>query len=497
MPIIQAPKGGLKRSTATHYRKGSLRRGERVGSVRRLAAAARAFADSTGYEESPPSPSASGGFKLDRVSTEPTSLPSHSKDDLQPQKSMKPSVSHEDLAQRSDSSQSTFKSESVPSSDRHKSVPAKSRRPTSPKARSRASEPVPPVPKIIETPPPPQNDIPERHSSISATGSEPPGAGQLKKRPTLTRSDTGSRTDTDPNKDRDVVPELKLKKRPESASTSTKPDRKTSWGWLPGYSAEKEEQKAREKEEKQKAKKEKRPKSGEKVPKGAEDKDKKPRAAKSDPSPNKTEEKRPKSAEKYDNTRLDVLQKSIEMGNAGKLVATEPVAQKPDDKESRRSRTEDKKDSIFAFFGGSRKKSGEHGGRGDKKGGSSRGTSPDPPHEKKPQQDYYYARFPIHIERAIYRLSHLKLANPRRPLHQQVLLSNFMYSYLAKVQQTQPHLVQQATLTPQQKQQQQLLQQQQLQQQQQAQEQSGQYYYEDVTPRSPCLVSLVCTNNAD
>ncbi|CAN6666516.1 hypothetical protein TRVA0_038S00562 [Trichomonascus vanleenenianus] len=41
-----------------------------------------------------------------------------------------------------------------------------------------------------------------------------------------------------------------------------------------------------------------------------------------------------------------------------------------------------------------------------------------------------YHRYPLHIERAIYRLSHLKLANPRRPLVQQVLLSNFMYAYL-------------------------------------------------------------------
>lgn len=41
-----------------------------------------------------------------------------------------------------------------------------------------------------------------------------------------------------------------------------------------------------------------------------------------------------------------------------------------------------------------------------------------------------YHRFPLHIERAIYRLSHMKLTNPRRPLLQQVLLSNFMYAYL-------------------------------------------------------------------
>lgn len=45
-------------------------------------------------------------------------------------------------------------------------------------------------------------------------------------------------------------------------------------------------------------------------------------------------------------------------------------------------------------------------------------------------------RFPVQVERAIYRLSHLKLADPKRPLRQQVLLSNFMYSYLNLVNHT-------------------------------------------------------------
>lgn len=44
-------------------------------------------------------------------------------------------------------------------------------------------------------------------------------------------------------------------------------------------------------------------------------------------------------------------------------------------------------------------------------------------------------RYAPHIERAIYRLSHLKLGNPRRPLVQQVLLSNFMYAYLNLINQ--------------------------------------------------------------
>ncbi|KAG7724386.1 hypothetical protein KL933_004890 [Ogataea haglerorum] len=45
-------------------------------------------------------------------------------------------------------------------------------------------------------------------------------------------------------------------------------------------------------------------------------------------------------------------------------------------------------------------------------------------------------RFPIHVERAVYRLSHLKLSDPKRPLRQQVLLSNFMYAYLNLVNHT-------------------------------------------------------------
>lgn len=45
-------------------------------------------------------------------------------------------------------------------------------------------------------------------------------------------------------------------------------------------------------------------------------------------------------------------------------------------------------------------------------------------------------RFPVNVERAIYRLSHLKLANPKRSLREQVLLSNFMYAYLNLVDHT-------------------------------------------------------------
>jgi hypothetical protein len=98
------------------------------------------------------------------------------------------------------------------------------------------------------------------------------------------------------------------------------------------------------------------------------------------------------------------------------------------------------KDGIFSsIFGGGRKK---HSGDGHHRKNSSRNLSPDPPvRVLKADVDYPWTRFSILEERAIYRMAHIKLANPRRALHSQVLLSNFMYSYLEKVQQMHPHMM--------------------------------------------------------
>ncbi|KAG8926631.1 hypothetical protein FRC01_008609, partial [Tulasnella sp. 417] len=49
-----------------------------------------------------------------------------------------------------------------------------------------------------------------------------------------------------------------------------------------------------------------------------------------------------------------------------------------------------------------------------------------------------YSRYPIHVERAVYRLSHIKLANPRRPLYEQVLISNLMFWYLGIINKVTP-----------------------------------------------------------
>lgn len=59
------------------------------------------------------------------------------------------------------------------------------------------------------------------------------------------------------------------------------------------------------------------------------------------------------------------------------------------------------------------------------------------PSPQLPNAQGAYARYPIHVERAIYRLSHIKLANPRRPLYEQVLISNLMFWYLGVINKTQ------------------------------------------------------------
>jgi len=104
---------------------------------------------------------------------------------------------------------------------------------------------------------------------------------------------------------------------------------------------------------------------------------------------------------------------------------------------------EKEKDSSFlgSLFGGSKKKQEEYTGTGLGSGsgretaaallGASKSKSPAP--SPTPQAGGPYARYPIHVERAIYRLSHIKLANPRRPLYEQVLISNLMFWYLGVI----------------------------------------------------------------
>jgi hypothetical protein len=182
--------------------------------------------------------------------------------------------------------------------------------------------------------------------------------------------------------------------------------RKTSWGW---FSKE-------DKEEKEAAKKNK---------------------LKSQKVPDKS----------HDGARLDVLQGTID-GTAPKTresmiydrhsIQIEEEGKKGHKKAGNDQKKE--KDGLFSsLFSSSKKKDGSS----TKKHSASplRGLSPDPPKRtSRPDIDYPWTRFSITEERAIYRMAHIKLANPRRELYSQVLLSNFMYSYLAKVQQMHPHV---------------------------------------------------------
>jgi hypothetical protein len=174
---------------------------------------------------------------------------------------------------------------------------------------------------------------------------------------------------------------------------------------------------------------------------GSEEKDKKKdKDGDSKKSKSKTIEK------SHDNTRLDVLQSSIESTPRGReslvLDRLDPKLEEERRKDSVRRTSGDskkEKDGIFSsIFGGGRKK---HGVEGHHRKHSSRNLSPDPPTRVlRADVDYPWTRFSILEERAIYRMAHIKLANPRRALYSQVLLSNFMYSYLAKVQQMHPQI---------------------------------------------------------
>lgn len=202
-----------------------------------------------------------------------------------------------------------------------------------------------------------------------------------------------------------------------------------------------------------------------------------------------------KSAEKpHENARLDVLQSSIEnvvtKGRESLLLDRDVIDNKLHEerrKESSRKSHEGKKDRDGFFgsiFGGKKKGDKEVSSRKQLRPAS---PEPPPPRQLKPDVDYPYTRFPILEERAIYRMAHIKLANPKRNLLSQVLLSNFMYSYLAKIQAMHPQI--QVPVSPQQKrldeekrrkeqEAQQAYMEQQMQQQQAAQNSIDQYNFE-------------------
>lgn len=120
-----------------------------------------------------------------------------------------------------------------------------------------------------------------------------------------------------------------------------------------------------------------------------------------------------------------------------------------------RERAEKEKESSFfsSLFGGKKNKDsdpsqsmGAHGSAAGREAAqamlgasksSKNSVAPTSPNQPLPPGVNNYSRYPIHVERAIYRLSHIKLANPRRPLYEQVLISNLMFWYLGVINKTQ------------------------------------------------------------
>jgi hypothetical protein len=463
MPILpQAPGIGLRRSTRTTYRKGSLRKGERVPFSKR-AGAIRAETD---VEESPASSPIDGkssfGYPLTKVQSEPTTTENFSRPNrggrrLQNVPHTSPATPASEIKVEEFSVRQPYKQESplIPRDEPSTNPPQPG---SLPKSNTFPRNDTP-VPRIIETPPPPEHmdetsppkpthQFPERSSSQQPppslvqkqTTPEPPLRSN--RRPTLDRQTSsspqslqratpisqtvndmaqhpsplpggGARTDT-----LTFIPTLDEKK-PEKKSKKDKDDsesggsRKPSWGWFKGSDE-------KEKKEKKKEEDSKRSKS-----KGGMDKS-------------------------HDTARLDVLQSTLDTavprGRESLLLDRDSLDHKLQDERkkesSRKSGGENKKekDRLFSSFFSSSKKKGDRDS-GGKKGSSLRTLSPDPPHRQlKPDIDYNWTRFSILEERAIYRMAHIKLANPRRALYSQVLLSNFMYSYLAKVQQMHPQM---------------------------------------------------------
>lgn len=492
-PILPAPGPALKRSTRTYMRKdrapfsrrGLSRQSETGRQSESDGEGSRAPSPALSMRE-PPSPG------INRVQTEPAlardtvagavRLTSASSEDLVQQKT--PANQAKDGA----SSQS-----SVPVTAFHSKIAT----------NGRTTAPIPgassPIPQIVETPPSANSfTVPERKSShvppstpLSSQQQQqhstpshgptqhhgPPRARSSARgahsRPSLihsssTRStkstleDISSHPSPLPGSGNTRTDALTMVPTYEEKKVEKKDSRKTSWNWLLG-SEEKDKEKERRTEDKEREK----------------EASKKLKAA---------AKQHPKTAEK---TRLDVLQSSID-GNATIPKGRESLVldresfrlEEERKKESSRKSADGRKDKdsgiLSAIFGGG-KRSKEHKQQYQAPKESLRAPSPEPaPRILRPDIDYNWTRFSILEERAIYRMAHMKLANPRRPLHSQVLLSNFMYSYLAKVQMYHPQSQAPVAQKTAQARQQQLQQQQQQQHQHQQQQQSSEQQQDGV-----------------
>ncbi|PYI11296.1 hypothetical protein BO78DRAFT_131318 [Aspergillus sclerotiicarbonarius CBS 121057] len=457
IPILPpAPPGhSLRRSTRTQYRKaGSLKKGEKAPYSKRMAKASEAHETLT-------SPTATSGGQaslgLARMATDPTpsvtraqaSAKSTQGTPQTPSTTASPTVDSAKEQSQSVNDHSHNPALSEPSS--RASSPQQSRQwhsRISSNGRSTTNVPTTEqkIPEIVETPPPgtpatpsvpsPQPTVPPKgtvahdrvqdRSSSKRTlhgrthGKEPaPTFNEFANTPqalpgNTTRTDNLSYIPT--FEDRKTEPKESKESKKSKDKKESEGGRKSSWHWLLGT------------EDKDKDKEKKRDKESDSKKLKAKLVDKVHETAHALPSSND----------------------SSQRGREGVVVdRLDPKLEEERRKDNaRRTSGESKKEKesglFSSIFGGSRKKSSGDSGHHHHhhKKSASRNLSPDPPvRELRPDVDYAWTRFSILEERAIYRMAHIKLANPRRALYSQVLLSNFMYSYLAKVQQMHPHMM--------------------------------------------------------
>ncbi|KPM35060.1 hypothetical protein AK830_g11509 [Neonectria ditissima] len=462
MPILPvAPGMGLRRSTRTTYRKGgSIRSGERLPFSKRMG---NRNHDSESAESGTSSPlEAPKGHGFSRVQSEPLSdnysRPGRSVrrqhkfsqeslggfdpfDGPSQESSSTTEIYQDQLPTRTSSTapvlpiiETTAAEDSVDREDDQLSRPFPERLSSQKTPAQPASQVAPEEEQAPDEPPPrssrrtasrqtvPQSS-PQQYTSrssypqgqslndnLTANPSPVPGGGasrtdNLTFIPTATQEE--KKSDKKSKKDRDD----------DSASVSTTKSSSSAWKWFKSGTDDKEKKKEENKKSKTKSLVEK----------------------------------------AQDNVRLDVIQTSIDKnatkGRESLIMERENTDSKLHEerkKEShRKSESKREKDgNIFSsIFGGSKKK--------EEKEKLAKKTQhlkvPEEPVYKPlvPDVDYHWTRFPLLEERAIYRMAHIKLANPRRSLLSQVLLSNFMYSYLAIVQAMHPQM--NVPLSPQQK----------------------------------------------
>ena len=472
MPILPAAPGmGLRRSTRTQYRKGGSLK-DRSGSLKKdqlpfaKRIAARNTEEGTGSPANESTIDAPKGYGLSRVQSEPVaenfSRPNRS---VRRQQTFARDLTPRDLANGGQTSdpQETTQQDPRSSVSSHISDPEPAQTtPQAPQVIETSIAEEEPVPHAAQQ----NRPYPERSSSQRATAQdysqpaipdEPPARSskrpqygqQLQNASQPQATGRNSQPARSPSGSSHNLNDIAQSPSPLPGSGGTRTDSLT---FIPTFSSE-------EKKAEKKSKKDKGDSDG-----GSSKTSSWFRFKSEDKEKKKKEEESKKSKAKslgekaHDNVRLDVLQTSIETGtHKGResLVldrdSYDGKLEEERKKESSRKSGEQKKekDGLFAsIFGG--KKRGDRDST-HKKSHSQRAVSPEPaPYRAlQPDVDYNWTRFPILEERAIYRMAHIKLANPRRALYSQVLLSNFMYSYLAKVQAMHPQI--QVPQSPQQK----------------------------------------------